>query len=143
MVDDEDYDKLTQYKWYTSGNNKYPCAARYDKQHGSIYMHREIMETPSGLVTDHIDHNRLNNQKANLRNCTVSQNLQNMKDTGRYQGVHWDTYHKKHRSRIRVSGVRKHLGYFDNPHEAAACYNRAAKKYYGEHAKLNMVVYDR
>ncbi len=140
FVDNEDYQKLSQYKWHilSMGGGKYPAVYR---QNGKqiIYMHRQIMETPINLIVDHIDHNRLNNQKSNLRNCSRSQNAQNMMDNGEYQGVHWDTTHKKYRSRIRVSGARKHLGYFNNPSEAAICYNKAASKFYGEYARLNRI----
>jgi hypothetical protein len=97
------------------------------------------MNTPPDLVVDHINHDRLDNRKCNLRNCTRSQNAQNMKDNGRYQGVHWNSDHKKYCSRIRVNIKRKHLGYFDTPEEAALCYNNAALKYYGEHARINKV----
>jgi len=139
LVDDEDYEELSKYRWHGGGGrNEYTCPVRWEKGK-SVYMHRQIMKCPKGMVVDHIDHNRLNNTKSNLRICTVSQNTQNKKDNGKFQGVHWDNTHKKYRSRIRVNGERKHLGYFDDLNVAALHYNEAAKQYYGEQAKLNKV----
>ena len=78
LVDDEDYEWLSQWKWYDSTNGP----ARYEKVLGKtnpkqILMHRIIMNTPSHLEVDHWDHNRFNNQKSNLRNCTHKENCQN------------------------------------------------------------------
>ena len=78
LVDDEDYEWLSQWKWYDSTNG----AARYENILGKpnpkqILMHRIIMNTPSHLEVDHWDHNILNNQKSNLKNCTHKENCQN------------------------------------------------------------------
>lgn len=70
-VDDEDYDKLIKYKWYCAqrrdGEYMYAARGHYGKHCKLILMHRVIMDIPSGLVVDHIDHDGLNNQKSNLR----------------------------------------------------------------------------
>ena len=68
MVDDEDYDRLVKYRWGFSDG----YAVR---DHKRIAMHREIMQCPKGLVVDHIDGNRMNNQKYNLRIMTQSENM--------------------------------------------------------------------
>jgi hypothetical protein len=81
IVDDEDYDFINQWKWTAVKNkngNWYALRqVRVDKHSVYVYMHRQIMNTPSDLVVDHIDHNGLNNQKDNLRNCTQKENLRN------------------------------------------------------------------
>lgn len=77
LVDDEDYDFLMQWKWhahkdyysedvYYAGRRDYSCGGNGK----SVQMHRVIMKTPINLCVDHIDHNTLNNQKNNLRNCS-------------------------------------------------------------------------
>lgn len=73
MVDDEDFEYLNQWKWtaHRIGNDWY--ATRGEKKK-IIYMHREILRTPKGMLTDHIDMDGLNNQKKNLRICTHQQN---------------------------------------------------------------------
>ncbi len=81
LVDDEDFDYLNQWKWHYTGTGYagrkiYPNG-RYDQK--MLYLHRVIMQTPVGLDVDHIDHDRLNNQKSNLRNCTRTDNLKNRK----------------------------------------------------------------
>ena len=71
LVDDEDFDMLNQYTWY---GDKY---AQTTIERKSVQMHRLIMKTPRWMVVDHIDHNGLNNQKSNLRNCSQSANCKN------------------------------------------------------------------
>ena len=77
LVDAEDYYRLAKYNWCASkavGNTSYATGYRGGK---TIKMHRLIMGAPDHLVVDHIDHNGLNNTKANLRLCTIAQNSQN------------------------------------------------------------------
>jgi len=79
IVDDEDYETLSVYKWqYTS--NGY-AKRKYGKT--SLLMHRVIAKTPKGLVTDHLNHNKLDNRKSNLRVCTQMDNMQNKLHIGR------------------------------------------------------------
>jgi len=82
IVDDEDFEYLSQWKWRASWheNNKSFYAARADRSTGkykTIYMHRLIMQTESGLECDHIFHNTLDNRKSVLRNVTRSENQRN------------------------------------------------------------------
>jgi len=80
LIDDEDYEYLNQFKWSINSRG---YVTRTERREGRRYtttqMHREIMNTPKGLVVDHWDHNGLNNQKSNLRNCTYKENSQNSK----------------------------------------------------------------
>lgn len=102
--------------------------------------HRHIGD---GLVVDHINHNGLDNRKANLRLATRTQNSWNrrkvktIKCTSRFKGVSWHKYEKKWQARIQVNKMRKTIGYFDDEIEAAKAYDEAAKKYHGEFANLN------
>jgi len=70
-VDDEDYEQLSKYRWYN--NNGY---AHRIEEGRSILMHRQILNILDNvdLVGDHIDHDRLNNTKSNLRACTTREN---------------------------------------------------------------------
>jgi hypothetical protein len=137
IVDADDYNLLSQWKWCLAGREKYKYAVRVENKK-VIFMHRIIMKTPVGFVVDHLDHNGLNNQKVNLRNCTQSQNTQNM-IRSKYQGVSWNIKEQKFTSKIGVKRKRFHLGYFDNPKDAAMAYNNAAIKYFGEGAKVNLI----
>ncbi|MHC4260230.1 MAG: HNH endonuclease family protein, partial [Planctomycetota bacterium] len=79
-VDPEDYIWLSQFRWHCKTNPNATYAVRTITHLGRqkrIYMHRLIANTPPNLLCDHINHNALDNRKANLRNCTVNQNNAN------------------------------------------------------------------
>lgn len=142
FVDDEDYEYLNIWRWCVSGK-KIPYVATCQRINGvkiTLLMHRLIMNTPEGIEVDHIDHNGLNNQRNNLRNCTKSQNQMNRKSTGKskYLGV---IIHKNKYifSLIKTNKKRIYLGHFKTEEEAALAYNKAAIKLHGEFAKLNDV----
>lgn len=143
LVDDDDYEKLNKSKWMCrrAGNTFY--AIRSDWSNGSVKserMHRTIISAKLGEHVDHKDGNGLNNQKGNLRICTRSQNMHNMRphrDNGTgYKGV---CRHKSGLWGARICINRKiiSLKYYKTPRDAAIAYNEAAKKYCGEFALLN------
>jgi len=141
-VDDWNYDWLNQWKWYA---NK--CGGGYraqrndiiDGKHVIIRMHRQIMGTPFGKDVDHIDHDDLNNQEYNMRNCTHQQNQQNRTPSSRakYSGVVTIKNRPHIYARIKVNGVQIWLGKFKTVKEAAQAYDKAAKEHFGEFANLN------
>jgi len=146
LVDDEDFEYLNQWKWYALKSNKTHYAVRnyrFNGKHSLLRMHRIIMATPDNLVIDHKDRDGLNNQKGNLRNCTIIQNAINKgkkKGSSIYKGV--DCYidglgYYHIRSRIRVNKKQVHLGFFKNEKDAAIAYNIAAIKFHGEFAIIN------
>lgn len=100
----------------------------------TVFMVRVIMDTPKGLLCDHICHETLDNQRENLRNVTRFQNQQNRRiqrsNTTGFKGVSLD--HNKYRANIRVDGKPLHLGNFTSAEEASAAYEAAAKKYFGD-----------
>ena len=107
-------------------------------------MHREIMKTPEGMRTDHIDHNDLNNQRYNLRTCTASQNGANRKvnstpKSSKYKGVYWHTGMKKFVAQIQFKKKSMRLGSFVNEDDAGMAYNKKAIELFGEFAFLNDV----
>lgn len=136
LVDDEDYEYLMQWKWHFDG--KYAMCNEYisEKKRHTIYMHAVIMKTPKGMETDHIDRNKLNNTRANLRVCTSSQNKMNQgqhsNNTSGHPGVSWDNPRSKWKAYIQVKGKCLQLGRFDNIQDAISARKQAVKKYYGE-----------
>jgi hypothetical protein len=159
LVDDEDFNSLNQFKWqvHFDGYNYYARRFSYKPKKETIIMHRVIMNTPQDLVVDHIDHNGLNNQKSNLRNCTRPQNLMNTKVHGKskYIGVtivpaknrpfkdkktgkirYYDCK-QKYISQIHHNKIKYHLGCFTNEIDAAYAYDKKAKELHGEFASLN------
>jgi hypothetical protein len=122
MVDDADFDNLAQYKWYVRSKNDDYAVRNLPNRGGQVSMHRELMAAPGGLVIDHIDGNGLNNQRANLRLCTVSQNQWNRRrdkrnKTGR-TGVWQSNVDGTYRARIHRNGTAINLGTFETPIEA-------------------------
>jgi hypothetical protein len=146
IVDADDYDRLSKYKWRLSTNGHAFYAYRYASTRGGkkkhrILMHHEIIDIPEGMVCDHMNHNGLNNRKPNLRSATSSQNNCNTrkgaKTTSRYRGVTQDARSNKWRARINANGREIYLGVFDDKVDAAKAYDAAAKKHHGEFAVLN------
>jgi hypothetical protein len=95
------------------------------------------------MFIDHINHNGLDNRKANLRPATPAENARyarypKINTSSKYRGVWYDRKRPhKWRASIRVNRKRKHLGYFKNETDAAKAYDRAAKLYYKDFAVLN------
>ncbi len=147
IVDPENYEKLSKYKWHALQYRDTFYAvrigrkseARYGK---NIWMHRVVLGLDEGVICDHINHNGLDNREANLRPATHSQNMQNRpkrrtKCHSKYKGVSFRTAQRKWVADIQVNGKPIFLGYFDDETEAAREYDRAAKKYHGQFAALN------
>jgi hypothetical protein len=146
-VDKEDYEYLSQFKWryhngYASRNEVTWCPlAKKTVKTKQITLHRLIIACPDGMTVDHINGDKLDNRKSNLRICNHQQNcwnrpLQNNSTTGS-RGV---SYHKKMGKwmvYLTYNGKRKHLGYFSSLEEATARYDEEASKHYGEYARLN------
>jgi len=145
LVDDEDFAYLNQFKWHVTLNKGKYYARRFfwrDGKPSKIYMHREILNTPKGMKTDHKNDNGLDNQRQNLRVCTHAENIRNqrihnMAKTSVFKGVHWLKRDRRWQSRIMVNYKHISLGTFDAEIQAAKAYDKAAIKYFGEFANLN------
>jgi len=143
-VDPEDYIWLSQFRWHCKTNTNAIYAVRTITIAGRskrIYMHRLIMNTPPGLVCDHVNHNGLDNRKANLRNCTISQNNRNARSakgaSSKYKGVSWNKLRQKWAAYIKKDGIQFNLGCFDDEREAAKAYDKKAVQLFGQFASLN------
>jgi len=146
LVDDADYLYLNQFKWHAhlhySGRIWYAIrgTVRDDGRKTTIPMHRVIMKARPDEQVDHIDHDGLNNQRINLRLCTVSQNAGNSNkhkhSRNPYKGVHL-TDSGRYRAYITINSRRINLGRFDDPIEAAEAYDAKAREVFGEFALTN------
>lgn len=143
LVDDEDFESLNHWRWCAAKNGNTFYALRtisVDGKQKCIPMHCAIM---NGKGVDHIDHDGLNNQRSNLRFCTVSQNMMNKRKrentSSIYKGVYFHKGAKKWRAHIRINGKRIQLGYFVLEVEAAKAYNDKAIALFCEFANLNDV----
>lgn len=138
IVDDEDFEEISKHNWqYHAG-----YAARTFTPSGGrktiIWMHREINGTPTGMHTDHIDLDRLNNRRGNLRTCTARQNFANAaRSKANTTGSKGVTRRECgfFRARIMVGRKSHSLGNFSTLEAAAAAYERAARRIHGEFAR--------
>ena len=145
IVDNSLFDELNKLKWYYSSSG---YAMRDIKIKGqkrqAILMHRQIVNAPLNFVVDHIDGNKLNNIKSNLRIVTQHENQINRKylnknNNSGYRGVGWHPETGKWRARIMVNYQEKHLGLFITKEKAAFARKQATQKYFGEFAYLNQI----
>jgi hypothetical protein len=149
QIDDEDYGRVIEFKWHAQVEHRRSkkitnvYAVRGLKLPSGKYttqkMHRFILGlTDPKVQVDHFpDPNGLNNRRTNLR-ITNHQGNQRTRgldttNTSGYKGLYWD----KRRQKWRVRIVRKDLGYFSDPKEAALAYDVAAREHFGEFAYLN------
>jgi len=139
LVDDEDYDRLSAYRWQAAGGDGTRVyARRVDPHHagGRIYMHREVLGAKGCFVVDHIDGNTLDNRRSNLRVCTQRDNAKNVSARHTLKGIR-RTPEGRWAARITVDYREIHLGHFDNPAAAARAYDSAAMERFGAFARLN------
>lgn len=146
LVDDSDFDRVNQFKWYAQGKASVRIyAARRDKKtRKMVYMHRFVLGAPDELDVDHREGGGLDNRRHNLRLATPSQNGANQKKgtrrSSQFKGVSWDKRLKKWVAYCS-DGLRKiHLGCFLDEQEVAHAYDAAASKFFGEFAALNFPV---
>ena len=151
IVDDEDYESVSRFKWYSQrhGDCDYACCLIYmghvggTQKNAKMKMHQLIMRPPVGLEVDHRNQDGLDNTRGNLRLCTRAQNCMNRRSrkatSSIYKGVCWFKNNRKWCARIWVGGRNIRLGMFVDEIKAARAYNAAAKQYHGEFAWLNPV----
>jgi len=148
IVDTDDYVWLSKYRWYAArgGNTYYATRGQWSKTQKrrlTITMHRIIIEVPEGMFVDHINHNGLDNRKANLRLATPVDNARyarypKINTSSKYRGVWYNKQNRKWRATIVVNRKRKQIGYFKHEIDAARAYDQAAKKYFRDFAILNL-----
>lgn len=140
LVDDADYAAVmaagpwhVDFRGYPAHNIEHPLGGAAAHGHrGKRYTLQRLHQLLVGSWQDHIDQDRLNNQRHNLRPATCAQNNQNMPSRGgtsRHRGVSWSVGGQRWLARASVGGVAHHIGYFDDEDEAA----QAASLFRAEH----------
>lgn len=143
LVDDNDYERVARFKWSFDGRYAQSwIAGRQVRLHCFILVTEQGEEVAEqGEEVDHIDGDKLNCQKFNLRPATRSTNMQNLPKRGgtsRYKGVSKNNGSGKlWRAFIRINGRSRSLGYHDTEEDAAIAYDQAALGAHGRYARVN------
>lgn len=146
IIDDEDFEIVNKHKWFFSG--RYAMKTFYaDKKKKTVLLHRFILGINNllvdGLETDHINRNKLDNRKSNLRQVNSTINMLNRgiskNNTSGYRGVYRQVENKKWVAHIQVKNKSIYLGTTNDKREAAKLYNEAAFNLYGNFAQLNQI----
>lgn len=129
LIDLDDVERVRVCRWCFDG--KY--VRKSDKQR----LHRFIMDCPDNMIVDHINMNRLDNRKSNLRICTKSQNNMNKRkqsnNTSGITGVVWDKQNNKWIAQININSRNIKLGRFSTIEEAIEARKQAELEYFGEY----------
>lgn len=147
LVDDEDFERLTKRKWTANGNGYAVIGIHLgNRKYRKVYMHREIIDAKQGEFVDHINGDKTDNRKCNLRIASSQQNSMNIglrrNNKSGYKGVRFDKRRSKWYAEIKKDYRSRFLGYYDCKHEAARAYNEAAIELHGEFANLNEILED-
>lgn len=131
----DDYDLIKKYTWYLNGRGY--LSAHQPKTQKEIRMHRLITNASSDKQVDHINHNRLDNRKENLRLVSSSQNNMNKgRQSNNTSGITGVSYYKRqdvYEAQIQVNYKQIHLGRFKNKEDAIKARKEAEVKYFGEY----------
>lgn len=139
IVDAHDFQRLVRFKWTACRVGRKFYARRNEHRTG-IWMHREIMQPPKGMVVDHVNGNGVDNSRANQRVCTPAENGHNSRPHGRssrFKGVSYNEFLNLWQAGICINRQTKTIGYFDDEIEAAKAYDREALRRFGPFAWLN------
>lgn len=143
IISKEDWIKVKGFSWgYGFGKRYVGTNIGGRKNHKQILLHRFIMNTPRGLHTDHINGDKLDNRRENLRICTPSQNQFNSRKSkaksSKFKGVSFFKRDRCWRAYIVKNGKQFHLGYFKSEKDAATEYNKKAAEFFGDYFSPNV-----
>jgi hypothetical protein len=136
LIDLDDVQKIKEFTWSISSNGYVINVVN------KLLLHRYLTSCPSDKVVDHINGNRLDNRKYNLRICTQDENNLNITtlrsdNTSGVKGVGWNKKLNKWRARINYKGKEYHLGYFNTKEEAIQARIKKELELFGEFSSLN------
>ena len=144
LVSIEDSHWLESFSWCLLVPKQGYAYARSAHSLVNSTLHVAIM--PNVEMVDHKNGNGLDCRRINIRKASRGQNRINVKTEPRarsgYRGVFFNTSGRgpKWKSGIRINKITKHLGYFDDPEQAARVYDLAAHAAFGEFARLNFPI---
>ncbi len=142
FIDTADFPLVSRYKW-SRMKNGYFKASLGSREKGHVLLHRLLMNPPDDMVVDHINGDKSNCKRSNLRICTQAENSRNASlnknNICGYKGVYFDPRRKRWYSRIHM-GRTHSLGGFETAEDAALAYDVAAEALHGDFAKGNKTI---
>lgn len=144
IFDKNDYEKIKDVTWYF--HHDYVVGRKPGTYDEMLYLHRVIMDLKesrytNNLIVDHINHDKSDNRKQNLRIVTSCQNNTNRKrlssNTSGCPGVCKRNDSGKWRASINVNKKKINLGTFSDFDEAVKVRKEAELKYYGQYSYDN------
>ena len=137
LFDLTDLPMIKRYTWHL-GKRGYPATHVRRK---TVVLHRLLFPNMDGYEIDHINGDKLDNRRSNLRPCTHQQNGFNQKrrhtNTSGYIGVSFLRRLDCYEAYIHFHGTKHHLGLYTEPIAAARVRDCVAKLLFGEFARLN------
>ena len=111
----------------------------YARTSSGMTLHRLIMGDPSGIQVDHINHDRLDCRRSNLRLCTIAENSRNKsgarpESRSGIRNLTWVASRRRWRVKVKAGGREHHIGYFRTQEEAEAAARDARQRLHGEFA---------
>ena len=143
LIDKDDLDLVLGLGYWST--TYYGYIHRKTNDNKAVYLHRLLMNAPTGMEVDHESGVTTDNRKSNLRICTSSQNKMNKIKSSRklytspYKGVHWDKQSKRWKALVNLNGKCVHQSYHHCEIDAAKTYNKYALVHHGNFAKLNVL----
>ena len=143
QVDATDFEMLSHWKWCVNAYGYVRRGVRVGGRQHDVVIHRQLMLPDPGQDVDHINGDKLDNRRANLRLCTRKENVQSrrkFRGTSQYKGVMWDKRNSKWTAKLTTGGKQFYLGLFCEEADAARAYDAKARELYGRFARPNFEV---
>jgi hypothetical protein len=136
VISPEDFARVKQYKWHLDMNGYARCSWKHDGKRTTLCLHDFLITCPPDCRTEHINNDRLDNRRCNLR---VVPKTNTNKNTSRYRGVCLKRNAVSRPWAAQITYKRKtlSLGYYATEEEAARAYDAKARELKGIRAKLN------
>lgn len=135
-VDEADFADVSRWNWtYWCDRSGREYAIRGE----SLFLHRYLMDANSDEKIDHKNGDGLDNRRENLRKATYAENNRNRRKdankVSKYKGV--SKHYDKWSASIWADEKKTWLGRFDSEEDAARAYDKAARRLFGEFARVN------
>jgi hypothetical protein len=145
LVDDIDFERVRNLRWHVSWDGYVVRKPIINGKQTRVWLHRLILDPPKGMEIDHVNGNKLDNRRLNIRVCTHQQNLRNRAlpktNTSGFKGVRWHKRDQLWYAQTHIGNKYVHFGSYKNLKDAVNAYDEGVKKHFGEFAKTNKEIY--